>query len=88
MFKPLRMTRSYVPTTSYGFFGTFRTAKNTTCYEVQHPVATPEPGIKDQLLLIEPHSLREVRSRIIIEMGLNFTGCHAARLALMAKSVL
>ena len=88
MFKPLRMTRSYAPTTSYGFFRTFRTAKNTTRNEVQRPVAATEPGIKDQLLLIEPHSFGEVRFRVIIEMGISFTVGHVERLALMAKSVL
>jgi hypothetical protein len=82
------MTRSYAPTTSYDFFRTFRTAKNTTCNEVQHTVAAPESGIEDQLLLIQPRSFGEVRFRVIIEMIINLTLGHAARLALMAKSVL
>lgn len=76
------------PTTSHGFFRTFRTAKNATCNEVQRTVAAPEPGTEDQLLLIEPRSFGEVRFRVIIEMNINFTVGHAARLALMAKSVL
>ena len=88
VFKPLRMTRSDAPATSYDFFRAFRTAKDTTCHEVKHRVAAPEPGIKDQPLLIEPHSLREVRPRVISEMRINFAVHHASRLALMAKSVL
>jgi hypothetical protein len=84
MFKPLRITRSYAPATSYDFFRTFRTAKNTTCNRVQHPVATPEPGSKNQLTPIEPNSIGEVRSRVIIEIGIGFTVCHAERLALVA----
>jgi hypothetical protein len=84
MFKALRITRSYAPTTSYGFFRTFRTAKNTTCNRVQHPVATPEPGSKSHLMPIEPNSFGEVRSRVIIEIGIGFTVYHAERLALVA----
>src|ERR1700741_1527420 len=78
IFKPQKVTRSSAPTTSYGFFRAFRTAKDTTCNEVKQPVAAPEPGIKHQLLLIEPRSFREVRSRVIIEMDINFTVGHAA----------
>jgi hypothetical protein len=55
---------------------------------VQRPIPAPEPGIKDQLLLIEPRSLREGRSKVIIEMDINITVGHTARLALMATSVL
>jgi short chain dehydrogenase len=88
LFKALRMTRSFAPTTSYGFSRALRTAKDTTCNEMKHPVAAPEPGFKDQPLLIEPHSLGEVRPRIIIEMAINFAVRHAARLSLVAKGVL
>ena len=42
MVKSLRMTRSYAPTTSYGFFSVFRTAKDTGCNEVKHLVAAQE----------------------------------------------
>jgi len=87
-FKPHRMTRSYSPTTFYGFFRAFRAAKNTTCSEVKNPVVAPEPGTKDQPLLIEPHSLREVRPIVVIELDINITVRHVSRLALMANSVL
>jgi hypothetical protein len=83
MFKPLRITRSDSPTASYGFFRTFRTPKNTTCNGVQHPVAAPEPGSKNQLLPIELDSFGEVRSSVIIEIGISSTVCHAERLALV-----
>jgi len=88
MFKPLRLTRSYAPTISDGFFRAFRTAEDATCNEVKRLVAGPEPSIEDHPLLIQPQSLREVRPRIIREMGINLAVRHASRLALMAKGVL
>ena len=82
------MTRSYARTTSYGFFRMFRTAKNTTCNQVEHPVAAPESGMKHQLSLIDPHSFVEVLFRVMNEMGIRFSVSRAVRLALMAKNVL
>ena len=76
------------PTISYGFFRTFRTAKNKTCNEVQRPGEAPEPDIKDQFFLVEPHSFGEVRFTVICEMSIDFVVCHAERLAVMAKRVL
>ena len=63
----------------------YRITQNTTGDEVQQAMAAPESGIKDQSWLIEPQSFRQVHFRIIIEIEINFTVGHAARLALMAK---
>jgi len=88
MFKALRVTRDNSPTTAYRFLCAFRAAKDTAGNEMQRPVAAAEHGINGHPLLIEPHSVREVRPGVIIETGINSTVRHAPTLAPMAKSVL